>query len=161
MERRARRIMKATLEALFNEPERHYLQPIELDQLSQYINTLSERIETYRQLRDQEIAIMQSVADALEKQLTREKTETIEQSIKQAALVLRYCAMAMLLDDPKFVEQRLRGWLPLMIDVHHTQAVDRVLYRLFNQRLAELFTVPQQRLITPLLQSVENLFYCE
>ena len=84
--------MKTTLEALFNEPERHYLSAIELDQLSQYINTLPERIELYRQLRDQEVAIMQPVADALEKQLPQASTETMEQGIKQAVLVLRYCA---------------------------------------------------------------------
>ena len=69
--------------------------------------------------------------------------------------------MAMLLDDPNLVAQRLRGWLPLMTTVHHTQTVDRVLYPLLNQQLTEVLTVHQMRLITPFLQAVQNLFYCE
>ncbi|MDJ0704248.1 MAG: hypothetical protein QNJ46_13265 [Leptolyngbyaceae cyanobacterium MO_188.B28] len=153
--------MMTTLEALFNEPERHYLRPQELERLGEYINTLPERLELYRQLRDQEIALMQPVADALEKQLPQESMETVKQGIKQSVLVLRYCAMAMLLDDPTLVELRLRGWLPLMIKIHHTQAVDRVLYSLLNNRLTEVFTDQQIRLISPPLQMVQNLFYCE
>ena len=149
--------MNAKLEALFNQPERRYLSTAELNQLSQYANSLPERLKVYRQLRDQEIAIMQPVADALETQLPQAPIETIEQCIKRALMVLRYCAMAMLLDDAALVEQRLQGWRPLRADVYNTQAVDQVLYPLLNQRLTEVFAPPQIHLLRPALECGSSL----
>ena len=149
--------MNAQLEALFNEPERHYLRSEELNRLRQYVNSLPERLTVYRRLRDDEIAIMQPVADALEKQMPQEPVETIEHCLKHALLVLRYCAMAMLLDEAVLVEQRLQSWLPLMAEVYNTQAVNRVLYPLLNQRLTEVFTTQQICLLRPALKVAQNL----
>jgi len=56
--------MNPKLEALFDEPERAYLQTDELNALSQFVSSLPERITLYQRLRNEEVTLMQSVADA-------------------------------------------------------------------------------------------------
>src|SRR6478672_454670 len=143
--------MHQQLESLFDEAENRYLKPEELGVLSQYVDSLPQRLETYRQLRDQELALMQQVADQLQAVMPQESIETLERSIKNALLVLRYCAMAMLLNDTSFVQNRLLNWLSRTVQTYNTQAVDMALYRLLNQRLTQVFNPQQLSLLKPSL----------
>lgn len=135
--------MQSNLEALFNEAETRYLKAEELQLLNQYVSSLPNRIDAYRALRDREIDLMQWVADQVQGMLPNEKVETLERSIKNALLVLRYSAMGMLLNDETFVQEKLQGWLTQTMRVFNTQAVDTALYQLLDRRLAEVMT-PQQ-----------------
>jgi hypothetical protein len=141
--------MHQHLETLFDEAENRYLKPEELKLLSQYVESLPQRMETYRLLRDQEIELMQQVADQLQAALPQEKTEVLERSIKNALLMLRYCAMAMLLNDDTFVAERLLGWLSRTIQAYDSQKIDATLYRLLNQRLTQVFNPQQMSLLSP------------
>ncbi len=141
--------MHQHLETLFDEAENRYLKPEELKLLSQYVESLPQRMETYRLLRDQEIELMQQVADQLQVALPQEKTEVLERSIKNALLMLRYCAMAMLLNDDTFVAERLLGWLSRTIQAYDSQKIDATLYRLLNQRLTQVFNPQQMSLLSP------------
>ena len=148
--------MHQQIESLFDEAENRYLKPEELGVLSQYVDSLPQRLETYRQLRDQELTLMQQVADQLQAALPQEKTETLERSIKHALLVLRYCAMSMLLNDTSFVQNRLLSWLSRTVQTYNTQAVDMTLYRLLNQRLSQTFTPQQLSLLKPPLALAQS-----
>ncbi|MEO0535102.1 MAG: hypothetical protein AAF215_14680 [Cyanobacteria bacterium P01_A01_bin.123] len=139
--------MNKHLETLFNEPEKSYLKAQDLNLLSQYVGSLPERIKVYRQLRDKELEIMQAVADDLQQQFPQVAEASLERSIKNGLLVMRYCAMAMLLDDPAFVVQRLNGWLKPITAVYDTQAIDRALYQHLTQQLAKRFTANQMKII--------------
>lgn len=141
--------MHQHLETLFDEAENRYLKPEELKLLSQYVESLPQRMETYRLLRDQEIELMQQVADQLQTALPQEKTEALERSIKNALLMLRYCAMAMLLNDESFVAERLLGWLSRTMQAYDSQKIDATLYRLLNQRLTQVFSPQQMSLLSP------------
>jgi hypothetical protein len=141
--------MHQHLETLFDEAENRYLKPEELKLLSQYVESLPQRMETYRLLRDQEIELMQQVADQLQAALPQEKTEVLERSIKNALLMLRYCAMAMLLNDESFVAERLLGWLSRTMQAYDSQKIDATLYRLLNQRLTQVFSPQQMSLLSP------------
>lgn len=141
--------MHQHLETLFDEAENRYLKPEELKLLSQYVESLPQRMETYRLLRDQEIELMQQVADQLQAALPQEKTEVLERSIKNALLMLRYCAMAMLLNDDTFVAERLLGWLSRTIQAYDSRKIDATLYRLLNQRLTQVFNPQQMSLLSP------------
>ncbi|MDI9638139.1 hypothetical protein QQ054_35255 [Oscillatoria amoena NRMC-F 0135] len=143
--------MHPKLETLFEEAENRYLKPEELNVLSQYVESLPERLEVYRQIRDREIDIMQTVADRLTAQFPQESKETLERSIKNALLMLRYCAMAMLLNDEAFVKERLLGWLAQSIQTYKTQPIDSALYKLLNQQLAQSLTAKQINLLKPAL----------
>ncbi len=141
--------MHQHLETLFDEAENRYLKPEELKLLSQYVESLPQRMEAYRLLRDQEIELMQHVADQLQAALPQEKTEALERSIKNALLMLRYCAMAMLLNDESFVVERLLGWLSRTMQAYDSQKIDTTLYRLLNQRLTQVFSPQQMSLLSP------------
>lgn len=141
--------MNPKLDALFQEPEKRYLNAEELSVLSQYVSSIPERMKVYRQLRDQEVALLQPIADALQQQMPEAPEATLEQSIRNGLLTLRYVAMAMLMDDEGFVEERLRGWLPEIVKAYNTQATDQKFFELLNQRLAQMLSPQQMSLLKP------------
>ena len=115
--------MTFKLDALFESPDKRYLDANDLSILSQYVSSIPERVRVYRTVRDQEVTIMQAVADTLQQQ-TNQPEDLVERSIRNGLMVLRYVAMAMLLDDQGFIEERLRGWLPEIVKAYETQAID-------------------------------------
>lgn len=147
--------MHPNIESLFDEAENRYLKPDELNLINQYVGSLPARMDAYRALRDRELEVMQAVADQLQAELPQEKVENLERSIKNALLVLRYCAMGMLLDDEEFVQKRLLSWLSETLKAYDTQAIDTILYRLLDQKLAQALSPQQVQLLNPQLKKAE------
>jgi hypothetical protein len=148
--------MTFKLDALFEAPDKRYLDSNDLNVLSQYVSSIPERVNVYRILRDQEVSIMQAVADALQQQ-TNQSEPLVERSVRNGLMVMRYAAMAMLLDDQTFVEERLRGWLPEIVKAYETQTLDRQLFQLLEQKLATVLTPPQLHLLKPVLQKAQAI----
>ncbi len=148
--------MTFKLDTLFDAPDKQYLDTHDLGILSQYVSSIPERMAVYRTLRDQEIAIMQPIADALQQQGGHPEA-LVERSIRNGLMVMRYAAMAMLLDDAGFVEDRLQGWLPEMVKAYETQAIDQQLFQLLNQQLTKMFSPAQLNLIKPGLEKAHSL----
>ena len=148
--------MHPELDKILNEAESRYLKPEELKSLSQYVSSLPARLETYRQLQEKELEIMQAVASQLEAQLPQEKTSDLERSIQNAILMLRYCAMAMLINDESLVKERLLGWLDGIIETYDSSSRDSKLYRLLNQQLSQALTKQQLSLLKPSLTIAEK-----
>lgn len=151
--------MHPQIEALFDEAESRYLKPEELAVLSQYVDSLPARLTTYRALRDRELDVMQQVADQLQLELPQEKTEHLERALKDALLTLRYCAMGMLLNDEKFVKERLMSWLSGTMSLYNSQTINTVLYRLLHQRLTEVLGTQAMSFLTPPLMMAQTLFH--
>jgi hypothetical protein len=154
--------MNSILPLLFQQPSQGYLKPAELTLLGRYVGSLPERLKLYRQLRDQEPQIIQTLVDRLPPTLTpspqSSSSETqLEQSVKQLILVLRYAAMGMLIDDPEFARRRLQDWLPALIAAHQTEALDRALQQLLQQLLSRLLTESQLALLKPHIEAVKPL----
>ncbi|OUC14765.1 MAG: hypothetical protein B0A82_10570 [Alkalinema sp. CACIAM 70d] len=103
--------MHPVIETLFDEAENGYVPPGTLAEMNQYMKSLPERLAAYRTLRDREIQVMQKVVDELQSQFTGEPVERLEQSLKTGILVVRHCAMAMLMQDERYLEERLMTWL--------------------------------------------------
>lgn len=148
--------MQSQLEAIFDEAETRYLKPEELTVLSQFVDSLPERVEAYRTIRDQEIQLLQQVADRLEAEFPQEKTEVLERSLKHGILTLRYCALGMLLNDESLVQKRLIDWLNQMVEVYNTRAIDTALYRLLEQGLNQTLSQKQLALLKPFLSLTAN-----
>ncbi|MCS6812843.1 MAG: hypothetical protein NZ772_04625 [Cyanobacteria bacterium] len=144
--------MHPQIEAIFDEAENRYLKPEELTVLNQYVDSLPARLEVYQVLRDRELEIMQPVADQLQAQLPSAKSNDLERSLKNALLTLRYCAMAMLLNDESFVQERLLSWLKQKAQLYNTQEIDTVLYRLLDEKLGQFLNPAQIGLLSPFLQ---------
>ena len=148
--------MTFKLDSLFESAEKPYLDANDLTLLSQYVSSIPERIAVYRILRDQEIAIMQPIADALQ-QRNQAAEDKVERSVRNGLMVLRYVAMAMLLDDSAFVAGRLQGWLPEIVKAHETQELDQQLFQFLDQQLAKVLTPAQVNLLKPGLTKARDL----
>ncbi|MGF1522640.1 MAG: hypothetical protein ACFBSF_10025 [Leptolyngbyaceae cyanobacterium] len=149
--------MNSQIEGLFSEPEKAYLRPDELNTLSRFVSSLPERINFYRRLRDEELTLMQAIANALEQQFPQESEDRLKRSLQNGILLLRCAAMAMLTDDPSFVTKRLGTWLPEMVAAYDTEAIDNVLYQLIKQQLSEQFSAQQTALLFPGINTAQAL----
>lgn len=136
--------------------ENSYLTSKELSSLGRYVSSLSDRLRAYRQLREWETNLIQELVDQLPAEV-QQNVESLEQSIKQTILILRYAALAMLVDDVNLGRRRLEGWLPTMIETYQTQAIDTLLQRSLNQQLPRLLTDAQFALLKPALESAQQL----
>jgi hypothetical protein len=148
--------MHPQLEAIFDEAENRYLKPEELKFVTQYVSSIPDRVATYRSLRDQELDIVQWVADQLQAQMPKETVENLERSLKHALLMLRYCSMGMLLNDEEFVKARLVDWVSQSVKVYHSQAIDSALYKLLNQRLNQVLGAKAMSFLNPMLMLAQK-----
>lgn len=143
--------MHPQIAAVFDEAENRYLKPEELKLLSQYVSSMPERLDAYRGLRDRELEIMQAVADQLTVDLPQESEENLERCIKNALLMLRYCALSLLVNDESLVERRFLAWVAPLAKVYDTKAIDAKLYRILNQQLTKALTAKQLSYLSPSL----------
>ncbi|BAQ64327.1 phycobilisome protein [Geminocystis sp. NIES-3709] len=148
--------MYPELQALIHEAESQYLQAEDLDKLTKEISTLKDRLTAYRILRDQEISIFQDVADQVVKLLPEEKTKKIETTIRHWLLITRYCGMAMLLNNPEFLEHRLLEWLTDIVQAHESQSISDCIYALLVEKLTQVLPDEGLEQIQPFLAQANN-----
>lgn len=149
--------MPPHLATLFDEAEHRYLKPEELKRMSQYVGSLPERIVIYRTLRDRELEVMQAVANQLQIALPQAGQVELERSLRQAMLMLRHCAMAMLLNDETIIQEHV-NWVRPTAQIFNTLSLDILLCRLLHQQLAQLFSSQQLDYLTPMLQLAQQAF---
>lgn len=109
--------MHPEIKTLLYEAEDHYLKPEEIDSFKYHASSLAQRLETYELLRDAELAIFQPVADQLLETFPQQQ-ENLKLALKHWLSVLRYSAMAMLMDNPEFLQLRLLESLTEGVQVH-------------------------------------------
>ncbi|MFM7424349.1 MAG: hypothetical protein ACKO7W_05035 [Elainella sp.] len=148
--------MHPQIATVFDEPEHHYLKLEELKLLSQYVASMPERLDTYRNLRDRELEVMQAVVDQLEAEFPQESEQNLERCIKHALLMLRYCALSLLLNDETLVQQRFLNWVTPLAKTYGTKAIDTKLYRLLNQQLSKVLTAKQMSYLSPSLSLAQE-----
>lgn len=148
--------MHPQIATVFNEAEHRYLKPEELKLLSQYVASMPERLDTYRNLRDRELEIMQAVADQLQADMPEESEENLERCIKHALLMLRNCALSLLLNDETLVQERFLSWVLPLAKIYDTKAIDAKLYRLLNQQLSKVLSAKQLSYLSPSLSLAQE-----
>ncbi len=149
--------MNPKLEALFAEPEKGYLKPEDLNLLSQFVSSLPNRINLYRRLRNEEIALLQPVADALERRFPQESPDKLKRAVQNGMLIVRCVAMAMLTDDAALVTQRLKTWLPELITAFDTLTLDQAMQQLIREQFSGRFTPQEMALLLPGLEAATAL----
>ncbi|GAC1460929.1 MAG: phycobilisome protein [Chamaesiphon sp.] len=147
--------MHAEIKSLLYEAEAHYLQLDEIETFKHSASSLAQRLETYELVREQELEIFQPVADRLVEAFPQEQQETLERTLKQWLSVLRYCSMAMLLNNQEFLKRRLLEWLTDLVKAHKTQKIEKALYQLLQNQLKELLAQEQLALLQPFLEQAE------
>ena len=147
--------MHPEIETLLVQAENRFLKADELTAFKRYVATLAHRLKTYEFLRDREVAIFQPVADELQAAFPEAKQETLERSLTNWLLAMRHCAMAMLLNDPVFLEQRLLEWLSGIVQAHPTQDIEAKIWQLLQARLKELLSEQAISLLQPFLEQTK------
>lgn len=148
--------MNETIQSLLYDADERYLKAGDIVAFKNYTSSLSQRLETYELLRDKEIVIFQPIANQL---LTSfpDQQKDLERSLKNWLAVLRYCAMAMLLNNPEFLERRLLEWLTDIVRVHQIQAIDTALYKALQKQLPQLLADKYSLLQPFLTQAAASL----
>lgn len=153
--------MHAELKALLYTAEDHYLSEDEMGGFNKQIKTLETRLETYEVLRDREIELFQPIADQLVREFASEDEKVLERSLKQWIGVLRYCGMAMLLNNPNYLQHRLLEWLTPVLTTRHTQAIEQSLYQLLKVQLQNSLSPGQMKLLQPYLEQIKTTLLAE
>ncbi len=149
--------MQKDFERLFHRAEDHYLIPSEMIALKKHVGLLGKRLETYRYLRDNEVAIFQTVADHLEADFPDEPTQRLEQCLCHWISTLRYSAMAMLLSNPEYLQYRLLEWLTEVVGAHELTAIETRLSALLTDHLQNNLSAESFNLLKPFLEQSQKI----
>lgn len=146
--------MHSDFERFLQDAEDHYLQHAEIAEFKQHVSTLALRLETYERLRDQELEIWQPIADQIAS--SGDSPQRQEKILEQWIAVLRYSAMAMLLNNPEFLQYRLLEWLTGIVQAHQLTDSGHQLSQLLETRLQDVLSIPQWDLIAPYLAQAQH-----
>jgi galactitol-specific phosphotransferase system IIB component len=146
--------MDTKIKNLISQAQDRYLNAEDLAVFQSYVQSMPKRMGLYRLLRDREITIMQAVADQIEADMPSADITVLETGIKNLLLVMRYCAMGMLLNDEAFLKQRL-DWLEQISSVYDMKSVNESLYKILNQVLKRELKPDQLSLLQPLITTAQ------
>lgn len=148
--------MHSDLEQFFHRSEDRYLQQPEMIDFQHHIGLLAKRLDTYKCLRDREIDYFQPVAEKL-LQAFPQDISILERALTHWLSVMRYCAMAMLLNNPEFLQHRLLEWLADIVQAHEIEALEQHLYQLLQAQLKRILSEEQLALVNPFLRQAQTV----
>jgi Phycobilisome protein len=144
--------MDTALQSLIYTADDHYLSDADLERFHRDVHSLAERIETYEILRDRELSILQPAADYLSEEFPTTDSKLLERGVVHWLNILRYSSMAMLLNNPEFLNQRILEWMPDIVQAYQLQAIEKALYRLLQVQLKSSLSPEQLSLVKPYLE---------
>lgn len=144
--------MDTALQSLIYTADDHYLSDADLERFHRDTHSLAERIEAYEILRDRELSILQPAADYLSEEFPTTDSKLLERGVIHWLNILRYSSMAMLLNNPEFLNQRILEWMPDIVQAYQLQAIEKALYRLLQVQLKSSLSPEQLSLVKPYLE---------
>lgn len=149
--------MNPKLEKLLYLAEEQYLQSDQIETYNRFLAQLAEKVTVYETLRDQEIFVFKILADELQEEYPDETSPVLGEALSQWSLVLKYCSMAMLVDNRNYLTARIDNWLKEQIQMRAMPEMDKLLYDTLIEVLPEILLDQQVALIQPYLQHVNSL----
>ncbi|MDX1977375.1 MAG: hypothetical protein SFT94_06845 [Pseudanabaenaceae cyanobacterium bins.68] len=143
--------MNPEFKVMLEQAQDRYLKTEQLAQLETYVGSIPDRVTLYRLLRDRELPILELVAFKLEADLTDAESKQLENSIKYLSLLLRYGAMAMLMQDLSLVKHRLLDWVNQIVTLQDNREIYQQAQTLLEQALTKELSRPQLDLLKPFL----------
>ncbi|MGL5062218.1 MAG: phycobilisome protein [Microcoleus sp.] len=148
--------MHHEIEALLDQAETRFLKAEELIAFKRHAASLAQRLKIYEFLRDKETSIFQPIANKLQEKFPNEQQENLERSLKHWLLILRYCGMAMLLNDLNFLEQRLQEWLTGIVSAHQSENIEATICNLLQSRIKEILSEQARAILQPFLDRAQS-----
>lgn len=145
--------MDTALQSLLYAADDHYLSDADLERFHKDAQALAERIDAYEYIRDRELAILQPAADYLTEEFLGSDPQLLERTVVYWLSVLRYAAMAMLLNNPEYLNRRVLEWLPTVVEVYQLREFVLSFYRLLLEQLKSDLSPEQVALLKPYLEA--------
>jgi hypothetical protein len=149
-------MMNQEFQALINAAEDHYLPSQELYPLKQQVDTLGQRLEAYELLRDREVEVFQAVADQLQSAFPNLDERRLNRALEDGLAMLRYAAMAMLQQNPEYLQRRWLEDLGDRVQAYELVAVELAMLQLIQTHLSKRIAVVPMSLIQPYLDQVQR-----
>jgi hypothetical protein len=148
--------MYPQLKNLLHQAEDRYLEQQEIQHFQYHTASLAQRLEIYELVREQEVAIFQPVANQLLEVFSHQDGKVLEQAVKNWLSVMRYCAMAMLLNNRGFLQQRSLEWMTDIVQARQTQDIDRKISEWLQVELHQVLSGKQMTLLQPFFQQASD-----
>lgn len=147
--------MQSKFEDLQRAAEDHYLQPTEINQFKEQVGALQDRLALYEVLRDQELAIFQVVAHQQLKESSDIPQADLEKIMTHWISVLRYSAMAMLMDQPAYLENQLSFYAEILRRDDFS-VINHNICLFLKQCLRSVLSEEQLSLLEPFIQQIDT-----
>ncbi|MBD1854427.1 MULTISPECIES: phycobilisome protein [Leptolyngbya] len=148
--------MLSQIQRLSQTTEGRYATDEELRFLAEYARSFELRVQTYQKLQASEAAIVQQVLAkmrAIDPTLLRNGSEDVTAKWKRDTLrVLRYSAVAMLLDDSETLRERFLFWFQTIMRAFNAQKSCGVTYTVMQEVVKQVLTPSEANLILPILE---------
>lgn len=153
--------MLSQLMSLSQSTDGRYASDEELEFLSDYYQSFNLRLQTYQKLQSIESTIVQEVLEKIryiDPALLRSGREDMTTKWKRDTIrVLRYSAIAMLLNDQKTLRERLLFWMQTIMRAFGAQKSCKVTYQVMQEVVKQHLTATQAGLFCPILEVNANL----
>jgi hypothetical protein len=148
--------MLTNLERLSVEVDGRYATPEELDFLKSYFETLKYRISAYQKIQKNESEIIHKIKDKLHandpKIFIKGAVDFAPKWRLDTVRVLRYSALALLIDDPDYLQQRLLIWFATVLQAFQGKDLTRLTYQTMLEIVEKYLTPEENKLFLPLIK---------
>ncbi|MBL1176099.1 phycobilisome protein [Pantanalinema sp. GBBB05] len=148
--------MLSQLQKLSVETDGRFATDEELQFVNQYARSFGLRLQTYQKLQAAEAVIVQQVyvgLQALDPTLFQGQPNDLSAKWKRDTIrVLRYSAIAMLLDDPTTLQERLLFWFQSIMKAFGAQRSCHLTYTAMQAVVKQHLTPVQASLFCPILE---------
>lgn len=152
--------MLSQCESLVQSTDSRYATDDELIFLLHYRKSYAKRLSLYKKIAHLEQSIVEATYQQIQKkvpQILRNRKQDISRKWKQDALrTIRYCAMAVLLDDPDNFREKYLLWFQTIMDAFNSRQSCDVTYSIMKEVVKEQFTPEELEMLIPMLQLVQE-----
>lgn len=153
--------MHSSLSSLLYEAEERYLEDEDLNNFKSEVDKLSNSIAIHDAIKQHEIQIFQEVADRAIQEFSQTEESAIEAALGNWITILRYCTMALVLDNRDYLDLRLLEWLQGLVKVRQDGAMQVRIYQLLSEQLSQILSAEQKSAIEPLLERANRSIFSE
>ena len=148
--------MLTYLKRLSIEADGRYATPEELEFFTHYFASLNIRFSAYQKIQKFESKIIQEVLEKLQSQnpniFMRGSTNITQKWRLDTVRVLRYSAIAFLINDPDYLKERLLLWFATVLQALQVQDLTKLTYQTMVEVIINYLTPEEQGLFLPFLE---------
>ncbi|HEY9627776.1 MAG TPA: hypothetical protein V6C84_10780 [Coleofasciculaceae cyanobacterium] len=152
--------MLSQLKRLSLEVDGRYASDAELQFMTDYVKSFNLRLQTYQKLQEIESSLLQQAyakMRSLDPTLFVHGKEEYSHKWKaDTTRTLRYVAVAVLINDPDTLRERLLLWFQTILHAFGMEQTANVTYQVLQEVIKQDLTPPQASLVCPILELVRR-----